>query len=98
MALLESGALPNAEERESIRADLGAARLRTFAQLPRLGDALSARDGMDALRASLAHLDSGEYEGRALIGAAAVFAAAWVRRAAHLAPIAPEPWLRHAAD
>src|SRR5438270_121134 len=36
--------------------ELGAARAAAWDRLPRLGDALDAADGMDALRAALAHL------------------------------------------
>jgi citrate synthase len=57
--LLWQGRLPSATEREGIRADLGRARAEAFERLPRLGDALSAEDGMDALRAALGHLPSG---------------------------------------
>src|SRR5450432_3966668 len=35
---------------------LGAARVAAWEALPRLGDALDARNGMDALRAGMAHL------------------------------------------
>ena len=60
-------------------AQLAQARMRAWELLPRLGDALDGDDGMDALRASLAHLRStGDDLADAVtaIGAAPVFAAA----------------------
>lgn len=100
VALLERGSLPDELERERVRASLAEARLLAFEKLPSLGDALARPDGMDALRASLAHL--GEAEGfgaaRRLVGAMAVFAAAWARARLGLAPIAPDASLAHAAD
>lgn len=74
---------------------LGEARVRAFERLPALGDALSRPDGMDALRGAVAHLE-GTASAEELIGAVAVFAAAWARRG--LSPIAPDPSLPHAAD
>ncbi len=59
------------------------------------------RDGMDALRAALAHLrPSGDdvADGLAGIGGAAVLAAAWVRRRRGDEPIAPDATAGHAAD
>lgn len=100
-ALLLRGALPNDAEREAIRAALAEARVAAFARLPRLGDALDERDGMDALRAALAHLaasDDDEATAARLAGAAAVYAAAWARKAAGEAPIAPNPSQGQAAD
>jgi citrate synthase len=100
VALLERGSLPDELERERVRASLAEARLLAFEKLPSLGDALARPDGMDALRASLAHL--GEAEGfgaaRRLVGAMAVFAAAWARARLGLTPIAPDASLAHAAD
>ncbi len=81
--------------------DLGAARVAAFERLPRLGDALDAADGMEALRAGLAHLRAtGELatDATAAIGAAAVLVAAWHRRRGGYAPIAPDPTAGHAAD
>jgi citrate synthase len=80
---------------------LGAARTTAWERLPRLGDALDATDGMDALRAGLAHLRStGDDTADALsaIGAAPVLVAAWSRKRRGLAPIAPDPTSSHAAD
>lgn len=65
------------------------------------GEAGGERDGMDALRAALAHLrPSGDdvADGLAGIGGAAVLVAAWVRRRSGLEPIAPDATAGHAAD
>ncbi len=81
--------------------ELGQARTAAWERLPRLGDALEAADGMDALRAALAHVwATGDDLADAItaIGAAPVFVAAWSRRHRGLAPIAPSPALGHAAD
>jgi citrate synthase len=95
-ALFWTGALPDDAGRAAQRAALGEARQRAFARLPRLGDALDAADGMDALRAAAAHLDGDEPA--TLTGALAVFAAAWTRARAGLPPIPPDPSLTQAAD
>jgi citrate synthase len=82
-------------------AGLGAARARAFARLPGLGDALDAKDGMDALRAAVAHLVPTNHiaeDAIAVTGAVAVFASAWSRRRAGLPPVAPDPTASHAAD
>jgi len=80
---------------------LGPARQAAWTMLPRLGDALTAPDAMDALRAALAHLCStgdDHADAVAAIGAAPVFVAAWSRLRAGAEPIAPDPSLGHAAD
>src|SRR5258706_1027938 len=101
-ALLWTGALPSAAEHAELRARLGRARMRAFERLPRLGDALGGADGMEGLRASLAHLRASEIDARdvhaELTGAVAVFAAAWARVRRGVAPLAPDPALGHAAD
>ncbi|MFI5314618.1 MAG: citrate synthase [Myxococcota bacterium] len=101
-ALLWTGALPSAAEHAELRARLGRARVRAFARLPRLGDALEGDDGMESLRASLAHLRASELAPAdlhtELTGAAAVFAAAWARQRRGVPPLAPDPALSHAAD
>jgi citrate synthase len=109
-ALLWRGQLPDAAGRESRRADLARGRTAAFARLGTLGDALDRDDGMDALRASLAHLpsDTSPAEGSAaalqesqsarLTGAVAVYAAAWWRRSQGREPLAPDGSLSHAAD
>jgi citrate synthase len=80
---------------------IAAARVAAWESMPRLGDALDAHDGMDALRASLAHVRSAGDDTRdaiAVIGAAPVYVAAWSRKRRGLAPIAPDPRRAHAAD
>ncbi len=72
--------------------DLGAARVKAFAKLPKL----EQTDGMDALRAAVAGLstdDAGD-----VAGALPVFAAAWARTRQGLEPISPDATLGHAAD
>jgi citrate synthase len=101
-ALLWTGELPGPAEHADLRRELGRARVRAFARLPALGDALETGDGMEALRAALAHLRASELPesqlGTELTGAVAVFAAAWVRRLRGSLPVAPDPELGHAAD
>ncbi|HET7527230.1 MAG TPA: citrate synthase [Burkholderiaceae bacterium] len=101
-ALLWTGALPGGAAHAALRERLGMARVRAFARLPSLGDALAAADAMDALRASLAHLCADEIAPHdqqvELTAAVAVFAAAWSRQRAGAAAIAPDPALGHAAD
>lgn len=91
---------PDPALRRSVTADLARGRVEAFAMLDRLGDALDAKDGMDALRAAAAHLAAGAglAGDHMLIGALAVFAAAWIRRRARKEPVAPDPGLSHAAD
>ena len=99
--LLWSGRLPSAAEREALRTHVAAARSEAFALLPSLGGALELPDGMDALRAALAHLRaSGDIAGDShlLTGATAVFAAAWARRQRGETPVEPDRSLSHAAD
>jgi citrate synthase len=95
--LLWSGVLPDAAEREVIRQAIAEGRARAFALLGRLGDALDAGDGMDALRAAVSHLRRDEGPA-ALVGAIATFAAAWCRRRAGEGPVAPAPALRFSED
>jgi citrate synthase len=94
---------------DAVRASLGEARVRAFEQLGTLGDALSRDDGMDALRAAVAHMSaplpsssssssSGGQESAAITGAVAVFAAAWARGREGQPPVPPDPSLGHAAD
>ena len=97
--VLAAGGL--AGEPAAIEAGLGRAREAAWRHLPRLGDALDAPDGMEALRAALAHLHANGDDADdavAAIGAAPVFAAAWARRRAGAAPIAPDGALDHATD
>jgi citrate synthase len=92
-----------------VRAALGEGRRAAFDRLGSIGDALSAEDGMDALRAAAAHLGLANATGTAsnsraigeiaaVTGAIAVFAAAWARSREGLSPIAPDASLGHAAD
>jgi citrate synthase len=99
--LLLEGALPDAAGRARIAAALGAAREEAFARLPSIGSALEAADGMDALRAALAHLSEAEDRSATrarILGAAAVYSAAFARLRSGEAPLAPDASLSHAAD
>jgi citrate synthase len=82
------------------RAGLADGRVRAFERLGRLGDALERADGMDALRASVAHLPEAEgFDTPATAaGAVATYAAAWATRRRGQSPLAPDPTLGHAAD
>ena len=98
--LLFRGAFPTAPERALLCDALGEAREAAFDRIGELGDALSLPDAMDALRAATAHLGAraGEEplaEAVRIVGAVAVFAAAWARPEARLRP---DPRLSHAAD
>ncbi len=80
---------------------LGAARVAAWELVPRLGDALTLPDAMDALRTALGHLrPTGEdlADAIAAIGAAPVLVAAWNRTRAGVPPVPPDPALSHAAD
>lgn len=79
------------------RVDLGPARVEAFARLPTLGGALELSDGMDALRAAVAQLPS-TLNATQVTAAVGVFAAAWNRKQAGLAALAPDPKLPHAVD
>ena len=79
------------------RVDLGPARVEAFARLPTLGGALELADGMDAVRAAVAQLPS-SLDATQVTAATAVFAAAWSRKRAGLAVMAPDPRAPHAAD
>jgi len=78
-------------------AGLARGRALGFDRLTRIGDALDASDGMDALRAAAAHLPDGAPP-LELVGALATLAAAWSRRQAGQTPIAPDAAADHAAD
>src|SRR5579883_2120855 len=54
--LFWTGKLPDQTQTDQLKAQLGQARLQAFRRIERLGDALLASDGMDALRASVGHL------------------------------------------
>ncbi len=90
--------------RPALRRALGEARVEAHRLLDRIGDALEHPDGMEALRAALAHLpaDSEDDPARTrarITGAVAVFVAAWARRRLQDAPpLEPDPEAGHAAD
>ena len=99
-ALLWNGVWPSASGHDAARAALADARVEAFALLRSLGGALMMPDGMEALRAFVAHLQSSDF-GRdrwRLTAAIPVFAAAWARQRANQAPVHPQPRLSHAAD
>lgn len=100
--LLWVGEMPSDGELERLRSRLGQARMAAFCRLSELGDALDLPDGMDALRAALAHLscsrDAWPGEAVELTGAVAVFAAAWARTRRGERPVAPDASAGHAAD
>lgn len=77
--------------------DLGPARVAAFERLGSLGSALALEDGMDALRAAVGQLPS-TLDAAHVTAAVGVFAAAWARKRAGLAPVAPDPRLGHAED
>jgi citrate synthase len=76
---------------------LGPTRARAFERIGGLGDALDRTDGMDALRAAVAHLP-GDAPAADVVAAPAVFVAAWARRRAGHGPVAPDPARGHAED
>jgi citrate synthase len=100
--LLWRGREPSADERELVRARLGEAREAAFERLDDLGDALTLPDAMDALRAAAGHLtvdasaaDDGLAAALEIVGALAVFAAAWARQPER---VRPDAAASHAAD
>ena len=100
--LLSRGGLPNEAQLTEIRRALGAARVKAFDHLPRMGDALRLSNDMEALRAALAHLsESGSGplgQSTELTAATAVYAAARSRARQGKPALAPDPDLEHAAD
>ena len=94
-------AIPGATPAAELRRALGQGRVWAFDRIDGLGRALTARDGMDALRGGLAQLPA---EGSAwelatrLTAATAVFTAAWWRIREGLAPLRPDPEAGHAED
>ena len=79
---------------------LGAARVKVFAEVGALDEALAKRDPVEAMRALLARLPDGDDLSTALLllAAPAVFTPAVLRVAAGKASVAPDPALSHAAD
>jgi citrate synthase len=96
----ETAALLWEVDAAAARAGIAEGRARAFGRLGGLGDALERADGMDALRASVAHLSEGDGFGTpaAVTGAVATLAAAWARHRRGARPLAPDPALGHAAD
>ena len=74
------------------RLDFARGRVRAWEML----EVPPLKNGMDALRAAVARLEADDAE--TIVGAVAVFAAAWSRRQRGLEPLAPDPSLGHAAD
>ncbi|MBW2280021.1 MAG: citrate synthase [Deltaproteobacteria bacterium] len=101
-ALLWQGSTPGSEAGREAGREIGQARLRAHARLPGLGGALKLPNAMEALRAGIAQLSveaepelDPRYE---LVGACAVYAAAWARLRAGQQPVAPDPGRGHAED
>lgn len=87
-----------ARDADETKRALGRARQAAFERLPALRG-LQLRDGMAALRATLAQLEDDGDDGEvALTGATAVLAAAWARTRAGETPVEPDPHADHAAD
>jgi citrate synthase len=93
-ALLFEAASDEPERGETVRERLSEARTRAFERLPKLGDALSQPDGMDALRAALSHMP-GDSTREQVVAAAAVYTAAWWRVQRNLEPLPPPPAAGH---
>jgi citrate synthase len=99
--LLWSGRRPDDHGRAELAAALGAARVRAHEGRARLGGALNARVGADAIRAALAQMEGeggAEPSAAEVTGALAVHAAAWERTRRGLSPVPPDPSLSHAGD
>jgi citrate synthase len=96
VGLLLDGRLPDAARLVAIRAGLGAARVAASGRLPSVEGALARADAMDALRGALAQLEGDEPF--TVLGAVAVYTAAWARRTHGEAPLPPDPSLGHADD
>lgn len=96
VSLLWQNQLPELEP-AALPARLAQARVRAFAHLSQLGNALALEDGMDALRAAVAHLP-GDSHPADVLGALAVYACAWARSREQLPAIAPNPAHGHAQD
>jgi citrate synthase len=87
-----------ANERDGarVRSELGEARVRAWHLLPGLREVLELRDGMDALRASIARTTDDNAE--SIAGAVATFAAAWSRVRQGKEPVVPDASMGHAED
>jgi citrate synthase len=78
---------------------LGAARVRAFAELPRLLPAAAGLPPVDGLRTMISGLaDAADGSPLGPVAAMPVFLAALVRQARGLAPVAPDATAGHAAD
>ena len=96
--LLWDGALPVGSALARVQEELGRGRVEAWQRLGQLGDALGLEDGMAALRAAVAHMPDGPGVRERLVGAVAVYAAAWSRLRDGRTPVAPDSQLPHAAD
>jgi citrate synthase len=83
--------------RDEAREQLAEGRARAFARIGAVGDAFERSDAMDALRASLAHLPS-DASAADVVGAVAVYTAAFARSRGGKAPIGPSSAASHARD
>jgi citrate synthase len=83
---------------EEVRDALARGRVEAAAALPSVAAALAQDDGMDAIRSALSLLPPRFDDPARLSAATGVFAAAWIRGRAGVAPLAPDPSLDHAAD
>lgn len=97
LELLAGNVLPHGA---ALKTRLGMARLRAFAEVGWLDEAILTLSVTEGLRALMARLPDGEDAETALllVAAPAVFVPALVRRKAGQAAIAPDPALGHAAD
>jgi citrate synthase len=80
---------------EEVASALAAGRALAFERLPTLGDALGREHAMDALRAAVAHLPE-QATREQIVGALAVFLAAWARMRDRCPPIEPPRGVHHA--
>ena len=87
----------DAEPRVDLRAALAHARVAAYAAVPALEESLALPDAMDALLAATAQARSGR-DAISVLGAMPVYVAAGERLRHGLAPLAPNPSLRHAED
>jgi citrate synthase len=88
------------EPEDWVRKQLGEARLRAHALIPKLGQALEVADGMDSLRAATAQLSprGSREDGPWLAGALATFASAWSRAHSGQPILEPRAEVPHAQD
>ncbi len=81
---------------DELQAALTQGRVEAVARLSGLGHSLRLGDGMEAIRAAVASLPSDVAGTRERL--TGVFASAWARSQARLAPVPPDPARTHAAD